>query len=103
MAAKKQTPAHAAQGRSRADLRPETRPNGGEKQEIGRREQVRPPIHSYSKRRQRQQNATDRDRQLMPVVRGGHVRAITRTRESSRSGLERNHREKVACLDTCRR
>jgi hypothetical protein len=32
-----------------------TRPNGGEKQEIGRREQVRPPIHSYLKRGQRQQ------------------------------------------------
>ena len=31
----------AAQGRSRAALRAETRPNGGEKQEIGREEQAR--------------------------------------------------------------
>ena len=45
-------------------------------------------------------NATKRDRQLVPLVRGGRVRAITRTREWSRSDLERNHREKVACLDT---
>jgi hypothetical protein len=47
-----------ARMRRKVDLVPlwaETRPNGGEKQEIGRREQVRPPIHSYLKRRQRQQ------------------------------------------------